>query len=39
MHEAFDGVLLLAAFGVSFELAVVWSTRRLPRHRRGEAAD
>ncbi len=38
--EAFVGVLLLAAFGVSFELAVVWSTRRwLPWYRRDEAAE
>jgi ABC-type nitrate/sulfonate/bicarbonate transport system permease component len=37
--EAFVGVLLLAAFGVGFELLVVWCTRRfLPWYRRDEQA-
>jgi ABC-type nitrate/sulfonate/bicarbonate transport system permease component len=36
-NEAFVGVLLLAAFGVSFELLVAWSTKRfLPWYRRDE---
>ncbi len=36
-NEAFVGVLLLAAFGVSFELAVNWATRRfMPWYRRDE---
>jgi ABC-type nitrate/sulfonate/bicarbonate transport system permease component len=36
-NEAFVGVLLLAAFGVGFELLVVWATRRfLPWYRRDE---
>ena len=36
-NEAFVGVLLLAAFGVSFEALVNWSTRRfLPWYRREE---
>lgn len=35
--EAFVGVLLLAAFGVGFELLVNWSTRRfMPWYRRDE---
>jgi ABC-type nitrate/sulfonate/bicarbonate transport system permease component len=39
-NEAFVGVLLLAAFGVGFELLVKWSTRRfMPWYRRGELAD
>jgi ABC-type nitrate/sulfonate/bicarbonate transport system permease component len=34
-NEAFVGVLLLAGFGVGFELLVVWATRRfLPWYRR-----
>jgi ABC-type nitrate/sulfonate/bicarbonate transport system permease component len=38
-NEAFVGVLLLAAFGVGFELLVQWSTRRfLPWYRRDERA-
>jgi ABC-type nitrate/sulfonate/bicarbonate transport system permease component len=38
--EAFVGVLLLAAFGVGFELLVAWSTRRfLPWYRRDEATE
>jgi ABC-type nitrate/sulfonate/bicarbonate transport system permease component len=38
-NEAFVGVLLLAAFGVGFEVLVNWSTRRfLPWYRRDEAA-
>jgi ABC-type nitrate/sulfonate/bicarbonate transport system permease component len=38
-NEAFVGVLLLAAFGVSFELLVAWSIRRfLPWYRRDEPA-
>jgi ABC-type nitrate/sulfonate/bicarbonate transport system permease component len=37
-NEAFVGVLLLAAFGVGFELVVNWSTRRfLPWYRRDES--
>ena len=36
-NEAFVGVLLLAAFGVGFELMVVWATRHfLPWYRRDE---
>lgn len=36
-NEAFVGVLLLAAFGVGFELLVNWMTRRfMPWYRRGE---
>jgi NitT/TauT family transport system permease protein len=36
-NEAFVGVLLLAAFGVSFELLVNWATRRfMPWYRRDE---
>jgi NitT/TauT family transport system permease protein len=36
-NEAFVGVLLLAVFGVGFELVVVWATRRfLPWYRREE---
>lgn len=36
-NEAFVGVLLLAAFGVGFELLVGWATRRfLPWYRRDE---
>jgi NitT/TauT family transport system permease protein len=36
-NEAFVGVLLLAAFGVGFELLVVWATRRfMPWYRRDE---
>ncbi len=39
-NEAFVGVLLLAAFGVSFELLVNWGTRRLlPWYRRDERTD
>jgi ABC-type nitrate/sulfonate/bicarbonate transport system permease component len=35
--EAFVGVLLLAAFGVGFELLVQWATRRfMPWYRRDE---
>jgi NitT/TauT family transport system permease protein len=38
-NEAFVGVLLLAAFGVGFELLVVWATRRfMPWYRHGEKA-
>lgn len=38
-NEAFVGVLLLAAFGVSFELLVNWSTRHfMPWYRRDEKA-
>jgi ABC-type nitrate/sulfonate/bicarbonate transport system permease component len=38
-NEAFVGVLLLAAFGVGFELLVAWCTRRfLPWYRRDEKA-
>ena len=38
--EAFVGVLLLAAFGVGFELLVAWSTRCfLPWYRRDEATE
>jgi ABC-type nitrate/sulfonate/bicarbonate transport system permease component len=36
-NEAFVGVLLLAAFGVAFELLVVWATRHfMPWYRRDE---
>jgi ABC-type nitrate/sulfonate/bicarbonate transport system permease component len=36
-NEAFVGVLLLAAFGVGFEILVQWSTRKfMPWYRRGE---
>lgn len=36
-NEAFVGVLLLAAFGVGFELLIAWATRRfMPWYRRGE---
>jgi NitT/TauT family transport system permease protein len=39
-NEAFVGVLLLAAFGVSFDALVNWSTRRfLPWYRRDERAE
>jgi ABC-type nitrate/sulfonate/bicarbonate transport system permease component len=39
-NEAFVGVLLLAAFGVGFELLVNWCTRRfMPWYRRDEAAN
>ena len=39
-NEAFVGVLLLAAFGVGFELLVNWSTRRfMPWYRRDEKTD
>jgi NitT/TauT family transport system permease protein len=39
-NEAFVGVLLLAAFGVSFELLVNWGTRRfLPWYRRDERTE
>ena len=38
-YEAFVGVLLLAAFGVCFELLVFWATRRfMPWYRRDEKA-
>ena len=38
--EAFVGVLLLAAFGVGFELLVNWCTRRfMPWYRRDEKTD
>lgn len=38
-NEAFVGVLLLAAFGVGFEMLVAWATRRfLPWYRRDEKA-
>jgi NitT/TauT family transport system permease protein len=38
-NEAFVGVLLLAAFGVGFELLVVWATRRfMPWYRHDEKA-
>jgi NitT/TauT family transport system permease protein len=37
--EAFVGVLLLAAFGIGFELLVQWATRRfMPWYRRDEKA-
>lgn len=36
-NEAFVGVLLLAAFGVGFELLITWATRRfMPWYRRGD---
>jgi len=36
-NEAFVGVLLLAGFGVGFEVLVQWATRRfMPWYRRGE---
>ena len=36
-NDAFVGVLLLAGFGVGFELLVQWATRRfMPWYRRGE---
>jgi ABC-type nitrate/sulfonate/bicarbonate transport system permease component len=39
-NEAFVGVLLLAAFGLGFELIVTWSTRRfLPWYRRNDKAE
>jgi ABC-type nitrate/sulfonate/bicarbonate transport system permease component len=39
-NEAFVGVLLLAAFGVGFELLVNWCTRRfMPWYRRDEKTD
>ncbi len=39
-NEAFVGVLLLAGFGVGFELLIVWCTRRfLPWYRRDEKTD
>jgi ABC-type nitrate/sulfonate/bicarbonate transport system permease component len=39
-NEAFVGVLLLAAFGVSFELLVNWCTRRfMPWYRRDEKSN
>jgi ABC-type nitrate/sulfonate/bicarbonate transport system permease component len=39
-NEAFVGVLLLAAFGVSFDVLINWSTRRLlPWYRRDEKLD
>jgi NitT/TauT family transport system permease protein len=39
-NEAFVGVLLLAAFGVGFEVLVQWSTRRfMPWYRRDEQSD
>ncbi|HZT26271.1 MAG TPA: ABC transporter permease [Pseudolabrys sp.] len=39
-NEAFVGVLLLAGFGVGFELLVKWATRRfLPWYRRDEKPD
>ncbi len=39
-NEAFVGVLLLAAFGVGFEMLVQWMTQRfLPWYRRDEKAD
>lgn len=38
-NEAFVGVLLLAAFGVGFELLVAWTTRHfMPWYRRDERA-
>jgi ABC-type nitrate/sulfonate/bicarbonate transport system permease component len=38
--EAFVGVLLLAGFGIGFELLVNWATRRfMPWYRRDEKAD
>lgn len=39
-NEAFVGVLLLAGFGVGFEVLVQWATRRfMPWYRRDEKAD
>ena len=39
-NEAFVGVLLLAAFGVGFEVLVAWSTRALlPWYRRDERGE
>ena len=39
-NEAFVGVLLLAAFGIGFDILVNWSTRRfLPWYRRDEASE
>ncbi len=39
-NEAFVGVLLLAAFGVGFELLVAWCTRRfMPWYRRDEKSN
>jgi ABC-type nitrate/sulfonate/bicarbonate transport system permease component len=39
-NEAFVGVVLLAAFGVGFELLVNWATRRfMPWYRRDEKTD
>jgi NitT/TauT family transport system permease protein len=39
-NEAFVGVLLLAAFGVGFEVLVQWMTRRfMPWYRRDEKTD
>lgn len=39
-NEAFVGVLLLAIFGVAFELVIVWATRRfLPWYRRDDRGD
>jgi NitT/TauT family transport system permease protein len=39
-NEAFVGVMLLAAFGIGFELLVNWSTRRfMPWYRRDEKAN
>jgi ABC-type nitrate/sulfonate/bicarbonate transport system permease component len=39
-NEAFVGVLLLAGFGVGFELLIAWCTRRfLPWYRRDEKSD
>ena len=39
-NEAFVGVLLLAGFGVAFELIVNGSTRHfLPWYRRGESGE
>jgi ABC-type nitrate/sulfonate/bicarbonate transport system permease component len=39
-NEAFVGVLLLAAFGVSFEMLIQWVTRRfMPWYRRDEKAN
>ena len=39
-NEAFVGVLLLAAFGVGFEVLVQWMTRRfMPWYRRDEKVD
>jgi ABC-type nitrate/sulfonate/bicarbonate transport system permease component len=39
-NEAFVGVLLLAGFGVGFEVLVQWTTRRfMPWYRRDEKAD